>query len=478
MKYGSRLLLLAGVVVLTVNARLASVATLQQRPAVTFSHDVLPILRSHCGDCHHPDGPAPFSLLTYGDARRHATQVVTAISSGFMPPWQSEPGYGEFVGQSRPSAADLETIKRWIQDGFVAGDRVPAPSGFAGKWRLGEPDLIVSLPDRYVLQAEGSGVFRNFVVRIPITSRQFVRGIEFDPGNARVVHHANIRVDRTPRSREMDDGDPAPGYDGLLARSALFPDGHFLGWTPGQVAPLLPKGLAWPLEPGTDLVLQLHMQPSGKPEDVQPSVGFYFGSDPPARHPAMRRLGRQDIDIAAGTSEYTITDSYKLPVDVEVQAVQPHAHYRARDVRGVATLPDGSTRWLIYIKRWNFRWQHLYRYRTPFALPKGTVVSMRYTYDNSAANPSNPTQPPARVLWGQRSAEEMGDLWIQVLTKTDEGLVTLNKDFRPKAVREDLIGYESLIQRSPLDVGLQNDAAVLYLELGDVGKARSHFETV
>jgi tetratricopeptide (TPR) repeat protein len=190
----------------------------------------------------------------------------------------------------------------------------------------------------------------------------------------------------------------------------------------------------------------------------------------------MLRLGRQNIDIAAGENTYTVADTYTLPVDVEVQAVQPHAHYRARDIRGIATLPDGSAKSLISITNWDFRWQHLYRYERPFTLPRGTVLTMRYTYDNSAANPRNPVQPPARALWGQRSAEEMGDLWIQVLTRNGADLLTLNRDFRPKAVREDLVGYESLIARDPGNAGLHDDAAVLYLELGDIRKAAAHFE--
>jgi tetratricopeptide (TPR) repeat protein len=335
---------------------------------------------------------------------------------------------------------------------------------------------VLTLPESYTLPAEGVDVFRTFVLPIPTDIARYVRGLEFLPGNARVVHHANIRIDRTAGSRDLDSKDPGPGYEGLLARSALFPDGHFLGWTPGQVAPLLPKDLAWRLEPGSDLVVQLHMQPSGKKELVNPSIGLFFGTDAPTRRPAMLRLGRQNIDIAAGEKTYIVTDSYRLPVDVEVQAVQPHAHYRAGTVSGVATLPDGSTKSLISITRWDFRWQHLYRYETPFTLPKGTVVSMRYTYDNSAENPRNPVRPPARAVWGQRSAEEMGDLWIQVLTKNDADLLTLNRDFRPKAVREDLVGYEGMITRDPSNVGLHDDAAVLYLELGDIRMAAAHFE--
>src|SRR5262249_21225033 len=153
--------------------------------------------------------------------------------------------------------------------------------------------------------------------------------------------------DPTPASRRLDGADPGPGYDGVIARSATYPDGHFLGWTPGQVAPLLPEGLSWRLEKDTDLVVELHMQPSGRPERVAPAVGVYFSDVAPTRTPAMLRLGRQSIDIPAGNAHYTIRDAFTLPVDVEVEAVQPHAHYRARDVRGLATLPDGSTKRLI-----------------------------------------------------------------------------------------------------------------------------------
>jgi len=316
------------------------------------------------------------------------------------------------------------------------------------------------------------------VIPIPITARRFVRGIELDPDNARVVHHVNIRLDQTSASRQLDAADPSPGYDGLLARSAVFPDGHFLGWTPGQVAPLLPKGLAWRLEPGTDLVLQVHMRPSGKREAVKPSVAFFFGNDPPERIPAMLRLSDQRIDIPAGDSHYIVRDRYVLPVDVEVQAVQPHAHYRAREVEGVATLPDGSSRRLISIKQWDFNWQHLYRFVSPFWLPRGTTLEMRWVYDNSNANPRNPVMPPARAEWGQRSAEEMGDLWIQVLTRTPADLETLTRDFRPKAITEDLTGYEQLLARMPDDAGLHDDAAVLSLELGKPANAAMHFGRV
>src|SRR5262249_22462703 len=158
------------------------------------------------------------------------------------------------------------------------------------------------------------------------------------------------------------------------------------------------------------------------------------------------RLGRQGIDIPAGERNYVLTDSFTLPVDVDVQAVQPHAHYRAKDVQGTATLPDGTTRTLIHIKDWDFTRQQLYRYTKPIALPKGTIITMRYSYDNSADNPRNPELPPRRVQWGQQSSDEMGDLWIQVLTRDTRDLATLNRSFVPKMIAEDIVGYETAIR--------------------------------
>ena len=351
-----------------------------------------------------------------------------------------------------------------------------APPTWAEGWQLGKPDLVITLPAPYRLPSDGIDVSRVFVLPVPTTSRRYVKGLEFRPGNPRVVHHANIRIDPTRASRQLDERDPDPGYDGIILRSAVFPDGYFLGWTPGQVSPLLPKGMAWVLEPGSDLVVEIHMQPSGRPEQVAPSIGLYFTDDPPERTPVMLRLGRQNIDIPAGDNHYVVDDSFVLPVDVELQALQPHAHHRAREVEAVATLPDGTSRWLINIKSWDFRWQHVYRPVSPIALPRGTTISMHYTYDNSAANLRNPQQPPMHVFWGQFSRDEMGDLWLQVLTRTERDRKVLNDAFRPKLIAEDAIGYEMMIERDPSKVTLHDDVAVLYLEMNRAADAAAHFK--
>ena len=449
-----------------------------QADAPAFSRDIAPILYGQCTPCHRPGGTAPFSLLTYADARQHATQIADATRRRFMPPWKPEPEAGPFVGQRRLTDAQILLLNRWAATGAAPGDaaNVPAPPRETDGWPLGKPDLIVTLPE-YQLRPDGPDVFRNFVVTVPGAGTRYVRGLTFRPGN-RAVHHANIRVDPTPASRRLDEADPSPGYEGTILRSADYPDGHFLGWTPGQAPPLAPPGLAWRLNAGDDFVVQLHLRPTGKIERLQPAIGLYFTNEAPARTPAILRLGRQGLNIAPGIRDYRVTDSYVLPVDAEVHAIQPHAHYRARRVETWATLPDGTRRSLLEIRDWDFNWQDQYRYASPFWLPAGTRLDMAFTFDNSDDNPRNPDHPAARVSWGWRTADEMGDVWVQVMTRTDADRARLSSDVRRKMATEDTIGCETLIAREPEYVDLRNDAALLYMELGQPTRALVHFEAV
>jgi tetratricopeptide (TPR) repeat protein/mono/diheme cytochrome c family protein len=446
--------------------------------AVTFSRDIAPILFARCAGCHRPGGDAPMPLLTYQQARPWARAIATEVTTREMPPWKPEPGFGEFVGERRLTSREIGLIERWVAEGAAAGDPAdlpPAPRASEG-WQHGDPDLVVRLPE-FVLRAEGGDVFRNFVVALPVTETRYVRGLELRPGS-RVVHHANLRLDPTSASRRLDERDPEPGYDGMILRSADYPEGHFLGWTPGQAAPLAPPDLAWRLNPGTDLVVQLHMRPDGNATTLRPTIGLFFARDAPTRTPSILRLGRQTIDIAPGATNYRTSDSYVLPVDVEVHAIQPHAHARAREVQAWATLPDGARRPLIAIRRWDVHWQDQYRYAAPFWLPAGTRLDMEYVFDNADTNPRNPDRPVKRVMWGWRSSDEMGDVWVQVMTRSEEDRRRLDRDVRRKMAEEDAIGSEAIVRREPDHVDLRNDAAQLSLELGRPDAALRHFEAV
>ena len=237
-----------------------------------------------------------------------------------------------------------------------------------------------------------------------------------------------------------------------------------------------PADTAWPLEPGSDLVVQLHMLPSLKPRGVKARVGLFFSDRPPARVPFMVKLGSRTIDIPAGEANYDIVDSYVLPVDVTVMSVYPHAHYLAREMKAAATLPDGTVKSLIWIKRWDFHWQDEYRYDPPLLLPKGTRLTMRYTYDNSSGNPHNPHRPPQRVVHGPRSSDEMGDLWLQVLPRDNADLPILIAEYAQRELRAEIAGAEQTTRRLPQDPGAHTFLATRYIQAGRLREAVAELE--
>jgi tetratricopeptide (TPR) repeat protein len=445
---------------------------------VTFSADVAPIIQSRCVTCHRPDGDAPFSLASFDDVRRRASMIMSVTKSRYMPPWKPAPGAGDFYGSRRMPDEEIAIIERWVQGGMAQGDaaQIAPATGRDLEWERGQPDLILRLPV-YALQSGGQDVFRNFVVPVPDGPARIVRGMQFRPGN-RAVHHANIRVDTTTASRRLDAADPLPGYEGIIARSADFPDGQFLGWTPGQVAPVLSDATAWQLPGGSDMVVQLHLRPTGATEPIAPVIGLYFGDRLPAHPPTMLRLGKQDLDVPPGASAHTITDSFVLPVAVDVLAIQPHAHYRARSVEAHAVLPGGMRRSLIRIDDWDINWQDRYVYESPVPLPAGTRLVMSFVFDNTVGNPRNPDRPPARSRWGWRSIDEMADVWIQVTTSSDDDRALLERAIGGKMLAEDAIGTEQLLEREPGHLDLRNDAAQIYMALGQPANALRHFSAV
>ena len=446
-----------------------------QEPAgpVTFNRDVAPIVHKRCAPCHRPGQVAPFSLLTYEEVKARANQIEVVTRTRYMPPWLPETGRGRFVGNRRLTVRELELLQNWLREELLEGDPadLPPPPEWPQGWQLGEPDLVIRMPQVYTLPADGPDVVRNFVIPSPVDRNRYVRGVEFRPGNAPIVHHVVILVDSTGTSRAHEAKDPEPGYDGMLYNQATSPGGHFEGWTPGKSPFLRPADMAWRLDPGTDVVFQLHMLPTGKPEPIQSSLGLFFARKPPTKTPYMLRLGSKVIDIEAGDAAYKIRDTYRLPVDTRLLSVYPHAHYLAREMKGTARLPDGRLRWLVHIRDWDFNWQDEYRYSSPISLPAGTTLEMEYTYDNSADNLRNPHSPPRRVVYGPQSSDEMGDLWLQVLASDGKGLDQLVRDHAHRELLADVEGYEKLVRDHPEDPNFRDTLAHRYIRLGELSKA-------
>ncbi len=422
---------------------------------VNFHGHVAPILFQHCTPCHRPGQSAPFSLLTFADAKKHLNDLADVTARRFMPPWLPAPGHGEFVGERRLKDSEVATFARWREGGGVEGDPgkgPPAPT-FPTEWQLGPPDLIVKMPAPYTVPANGRDVYRHFILPVPSGDRRFVRAWEFRP-HSRAVHHAFLRVDRSGEARRRDRADAEPGFPGMdTPNSVESPNGHFASWQPGAGPRQNPRGLPWVLEPGADVVMQMHLQALGKPEPLQAELGFYFTDQPPTNQPVKLSLINYGIDLAPGVTNVIVTDDFTLPADADLLGILPHTHYLGRRVEGLAFLPGGAEKFLLLIPDWDFNWQGDYTFREPVFLPAGTRLVMRMTFDNSTNNLRNPSNPPKRVQFGPNTTDEMAELWFQLLPRNAEGMAAFARSNFERTTRDVIAYNEQRLRIDPRDGG-------------------------
>ncbi len=442
---------------------------------VTFNRDIAPILFHYCSPCHRPGEAGPFPLLTYTDAKARARQIAAITSTRFMPPWLPEPQELRFADELRLSAEQIALFQKWVEQGAVEGaptDLPPAPQ-FVPGWQLGQPDKIIEAEKPYTLAARGSDMYWNFIFRTPVDRTRWLKAIEIRPGDKRVVHHANILVDRNQSARRQEPvrGAGFAGMELKIESETFDPDSHFLFWKPGTVPKPEPEGMSLRLDKDTDLILNIHLQPSGKAEKIQPSLGLYFTDKPATLFPMLLQLENdRQLDVPPGEKHFLVTEEFALPVDVDLLAIYPHAHYLGKDLLALATLPDGSAKTLIHIPQWDLNWQAVYRYAAPVSLPKGTTISMRYTYDNSSENPVNPNDPPRRVVAGNRSSDEMAHLWLQVLPRA-----SADSTFDPRMLLQEAMARHS-VEKNPADFEAHYNFAAILQARGVSAEAIQQFE--
>jgi tetratricopeptide (TPR) repeat protein len=444
------------------------------QPQVTFNRDIAPILYRSCALCHRPGEAAPFSLLTYADAKSHARQIAAVTKSRFMPPWLPEDSGLKFADELRLSEDEIARIQAWAEQGTAEGNAadLPVKPKFAEGWQLGKPDVIVRATKPYALPASDSDNYWNFVFRAPVDRTRWLKAMEIRPGDKRLVHHANVLVDRQQSGRRHET-EPGAGFAGmeLTIESEVFdPDSHFLFWKPGSIPYVEPDGMALRLDKDTDLILNTHLQPSGKTETIQPTLGLYFTDKPATIHPILLQLENDRLlNIPPGEKHFLVTDEFTLPVNVSVLAIYPHAHYLGKDLQATVKLPGGRSETLIHIPDWNLNWQAVYRYAQPVKLPKGTTISMKFVYDNSEDNVRNPNDPPQRVIAGNRAVDEMAHLWLQVLP---ENSAQANVD--PRAEVLEAMARHNL-QKDADDFEAHYNLAALLMGRAELNEAILHF---
>ena len=432
-----------------------------------FAEDVAPLLDRHCIACHSADGVGPFSLVTYDEVRARGARIAEVVETGLMPPWLPTDGAGTFANERRLSTDEAGRIRAWVDGGMPEGDATARPDPTAvPPWPLGPPDLILTAPQAYELAAGEGEVYRNFVVPTGLAGVRWVVAATLDPAVSQGIQVARILVDAEGAARLADDEDPTPGYPGLMVDEAGSPDGHQLLWAPGRTPYRAPDDQAWPLAPDADLVVQLQLVRGDEPIVVQPAVGLYLADRPATVAPVSVLLSSRTIDIPAGEAAHTVEDRFRLPVNVDLLAVAPHAHHLARRIEAHAELPDGQSAPLLRIDDWQLRWQEEYRLSPPVRLPAGSVVSMRVVFDNSRSHPRHPQDPAARVRFGPAATDEMAELILQVLPADPAEQPTLRQSVALKAARDAMLGYQARLRIAPDDHETLTALAATYLDIG------------
>ena len=413
---------------------------------VTFNQDIAPIIHTKCSSCHRPGQSGPFSLLTYQDVSSRSRTLQAVIDSGYMPPWKPVHQEGVFSNERQLSKQEIEKIRQWTQHGTPEGQGPsPSPPEFPNGWKLGEPDLVIAMPNAFNVPANGPDIYRSFVFPLQLPEDKWIKAIEYRPTATSSVHHAIFLLDESGNARKLDGSDGQPGIEGMnflggglsqnikekmgnlnprkvqqdtpvnnaLGRSL---GAYVPGWTPAR----LPRDLALKLPQGSDIVMQTHFHPSGKKEQEQGQIAIYFADVPPSQLivpiqvPPMFGV-TTGLKVPPGEKNYVIQDSFQLPVDVELVSVGAHAHYICREIKMTAQWPDGTRQRLLQIDDWDLDWQDRYYFKDRIRLPAGTVLTSKLVYDNSSDNPENPNDPPKEIRWGRESGDEMGSVNLQVV---------------------------------------------------------------
>ncbi|MGE3820447.1 MAG: redoxin family protein [Isosphaeraceae bacterium] len=387
--------------------------------APTYATDVASILQRNCLDCHRKGQVGPFALETYEQARKRAFDLATVVSERAMPPWKPTPGFGPTLRHDRSLVeSEIATIVAWADAGAPLGDpsRIPDPPKFPEDWVLGTPDLVIEPAEDFAIPAGGPDLYRCFVIPTNLPKDVYVSAIEYRPGNRGVVHHMLAYVDTSGKAREKDARDPGPGYE-CFSGPGIEIHGDLGGWAPGNEPSRLPDGVGRSLPKGSDVVVQVHYHPNGKPETDRSRIGLHFSTKPVKRTLHWSAAVDFELKIPAGESNHTSRAAWEVPVDLEALAVTPHMHLLGRDMTMTVTYPDGRERPLVKIEDWDFAWQNTYYFEKPVDLPKGSVVRLVAHFDNSSSNPRNPNSPPQPVSGGEATTDEMSIGFIAVTKK-------------------------------------------------------------
>jgi hypothetical protein len=395
--------------VLMLGAAVFTAAAAPNAP-VTFSRDVAPVLERNCQGCHRPGEAAPFSLLTYQDARPWAKAMKEAVLLKKMPPWFADPHYGQFRNDRSMSQQDVDTLVKWVDAGAPEGNPkdLPKPLAFVDGWNIGKPDVVFEMPQAFPVPAAGTVEYQYVILPYTFTEDRWVQMTEVRPGNRALVHHV-IAFVRDKDSKWYRDKKPGEVFVPQLNEKGDRRElsGDFLGgYAPGMPPMVFQPGQARLIKAGSDIVFQLHYAANGKPGQDMTRVGVIFAKELPKERVMTLAAQNRKFTIPPGDPNYQVDAEFELAHDAKLSAMLPHMHQRGKDFEYRVIYPTGESQTILRVPRYDFSWQLWYLPQSDIVLPKGTKIVCTAHFDNSPNNPSNP-DPAKAVKWGDQTWEEM-----------------------------------------------------------------------
>jgi hypothetical protein len=392
--------------------------TSQAGEAPTFTHDIAPILYANCVECHRAGEIAPMSLITYAEVRPWAKAIVRQVSNGAMPPWHADAPHGTFRNERSLTATQKELLERWAASGAPEGAPadLPATPTFAAGWGIGQPDAIFEMQEDYSVPARGTVEYEHFYIPTNFTEERWLQAIEARPGNRTLVHHVLVYYETPPDgprappvlqpNREDSRIPGRPKVGNRPPREGDFASRLLATYAPGTRPQIFPAGTALRLPPGGVLHLQMHYTANGTAGTDRTRVGMIFAKEPPEQEIRVSQFLNSRFTIPAGAANHQVSTDLTFVQDATLWGLFPHTHVRGKRWSYELDLPDGSSRSILSVPRYDFNWQTYYMYKEPMQIPKGARIRSTAWYDNSAANRSNP-DATIDVKWGDQTWEEM-----------------------------------------------------------------------
>lgn len=376
------------------------VASPSETGTVTYTKHVARIIQKKCQECHRPGQIGPMALMTYDDVAAWSETVGEVIEERRMPPWHADPRYGEFSNDLRLTPEERAHVLAWVRQGCPKGDDkdLPAPRVFPTEWRIGKPDVILTMPDAFAVpaQAPRHGIpYKHFFIDPNFKEDRWITHAEARPGAAAVVHHIVVFI--LPPGKQFNKDDPTNQV--------------LCGTAPGDMPLLLPPGMAKKVPAGSKLVMQLHYTPNGTAYQDRSSIALIFAGAGPVKEVRTVPIFNFAFRIPPGESNYRVESNFQFEKDALILNFMPHMHLRGKDFLYEAIYPDGKKEIVLSVPRFQFHWQSVYRLTKPLALPRGSRMHCVAHFDNSSRNPNNPN-PAATVYWGDQTWQEMMIGWL------------------------------------------------------------------